>query len=84
MRRSRLRRRYGRSGATADSLFHSAEAAFRRGRDALAAGDVTGARTAAIEVGNFALKANAAGLDPKRYGAALRAQSILIDRIGHA
>jgi len=82
MRSRRLRRRYGRSGASAESLFHSAEAAFRRGRDALSSGDVDLARSSAIEVGNFALKANAAGLDPKRYGAALRAQRILIDRIG--
>ena len=79
-RRRALRKRYGRS-ASADVLFAELETEFKRGRTALHAGDVEGARQAAIHVGALALKANRAGLEPKKYGVALRAQRALIDGV---
>jgi hypothetical protein len=80
MRRSRRRRR-GRSAQGPEELFAEAQAAYKRGRADLAAGDLEAARVQAIRVGEFALKANRKGLDPKRYGVALRAQSALIDAV---
>jgi hypothetical protein len=80
VKRRALRRRYGRS-ASADTLFAEIESTFKRGRSALHAGDVASARQAAIRVGQLALKANSLGLDPKKYGVALRAQSLLVDGI---
>lgn len=81
MRRRSLRRRYGRSAQGSEELFAEAQAAYKRGRAALAAGDLEAARVQSIRVGEFALKANRAGLDAKRYGIALRAQSALIDAV---
>lgn len=80
-RRSKLHRRYGRSGASADVLFSELESVFKRGRDALRSGDTAGARAASIRVGELALKANRAGLAPAKYGVALRAQRALIDGV---
>jgi hypothetical protein len=79
-RRNTLRRRYGRS-ASPDVLFGELEDVFKRGRTALRGGDVEVARQAAIRVGELALKANRAGLDPAKYGIALRAQRALIDGV---
>lgn len=80
MKRRALHRRYGRS-ASADTLFAEIESTFKRGRSALHAGDVAGARQAAIRVGQLALKANGLGLEPKKYSVALRAQGALINGI---
>jgi hypothetical protein len=79
MKRRALRRRYGRSSAAAASLFAEIESVFRSGRASLAAGDVEGARASVLRIGALSLKANDLGLDPKKYGVALRAQRILID-----
>ncbi len=75
-----LRRRYGRSAASADALFHEAEAAYKKGLEAARRGYLTVARDEAVRVGELALRANRAGLDPKRYGIALRAQAILLEK----
>ena len=79
-RRSKLRRRYGRS-ASPDVLFQELEATFKRGREALRAGDAEAARLASIKVGELALRANRLGLAPAKYGVALRAQRALIDGV---
>lgn len=81
MRRRALRRRYGRSSASADVLFSELEAAFKHGRTALREGDVATARAESIRVGELALRANRAGLEPKKYSIALRAQRALIDGV---
>jgi hypothetical protein len=75
-----LRRRYGRSTASPDALFHEAEAAYKKGLEAARRGYLTVARDEAVRVGELALRANRAGLDPKRYGVALRAQAILLEK----
>jgi phage shock protein A len=80
VKRRALRRRYGRSTATADVLFHDAEAAFRAGRDALARGDAATARAEAQRVGSLGLRAQREGLDLNKYGKLLRAQAMLIER----
>jgi hypothetical protein len=81
MRRRALQRRYGRSIGLAAELYSEAEAAFKRGRAALAVGDLADVRAQAVRVGELALKANRAGLDPNKYGKVLRAQRVLIDAI---
>jgi hypothetical protein len=74
-----LSRRYGRASTTADELYLEAEAAYKRGLAALRSGDFEAARVQAIHVGAFGLKAHRKGLDPKKFGVTLRAQSALFD-----
>ena len=74
-----LKRRYGRS-ATADALFHDAEAAFRAGRDALSRGDLASARLEAQRVGTIGIKASRQGLSADKFGKLLRAQALLLEK----
>ena len=74
-----LKRRYGRS-ATAAALCHDAEAAFRAGRAALAAGDLASVRASAQKVGALGLRANREGLSADKFGKLLRAQAMLLER----